>query len=93
MKEPFLIFISGSVNSGKSTTSKLIADKIGAEWLDFDEIAHANPGFDLSKDIPKVIKAGAEAVNAHTDKGKAVVANYVLREEDYVALREKTYCR
>jgi type I restriction enzyme S subunit len=33
-----VVFISGSVNSGKSTTSKLVAEKLGAKWVKTDNI-------------------------------------------------------
>jgi len=82
-----IIFISGSVNAGKSTTSKLIADKLGAEWLDVDEVAHALPNFDLNKDIPRAINLAIEKMNKLTKNNKTVVANYVLRQEDYEQLR------
>jgi hypothetical protein len=82
-----IILISGSVNAGKSTTSKLVADKLGAAWLDIDEIAGNIPDFDLNKDIPQVIRLAIEQINKVTDKGKDVVANYVIRQEDYEMLR------
>lgn len=78
-----IIFISGSVNAGKSTTSKLIADKLGAEWVDVDEIAHAIPDFSLATDIPLAIDHTIKHINELTSQGKKVVANYVLRHEDY----------
>lgn len=83
-----VIFISGSINAGKSTTSKLLAEKLGAEWIDVDEIAHAIPNFDLSKDIPQAIKLAIKVINQLTANGKNVVANYVLRQEDYEMLCE-----
>jgi uridine kinase len=83
-----VVFISGSVNAGKSTTSKLLAEKLGAEWIDIDELAHAIPDFDLSKDIPKAIKIAIEKINQLTASGKNVVANYVLRQVDYKMLHE-----
>lgn len=81
-----VIFINGSVNSGKSTTSKLLAEKLGAEWFDVDELSRAIPGFDLEKDIPKAINLTIKKINELTDIKKSVVANYVLRQEDYEQL-------
>lgn len=78
-----IVFISGSVNAGKSTTSKLIAEKLNAEWIDVDEIAHAIPNFSLATDIPKALDKTIAHINRLTDQGKKVVANYVLRQEDY----------
>ena len=83
-----VIFLSGSVNAGKSTTSELVAKKLRAEWVDVDEIANSIPGFNLSKDLPKAIQRAIEHINMLTDSGKCVVANYVLRQEDYEQLVE-----
>lgn len=83
-----IIFINGSVNAGNTTTSRLIAEKINAEWIDVDEIAHAIPNFDLSKDIPRAIQLAIEKMNQLTKAGKIIVANYVLRQEDYEQLSE-----
>jgi hypothetical protein len=78
-----VIFINGSVNAGKSTTSKLLAEKLDAEWVDVDEIAHEIPDFDLNKDISKAIELAIKTINKLTAEGKNVVANYVLRQKDY----------
>lgn len=78
-----LVLISGSVNAGKSSTAKLLAEKLGAEFLDFDELEMSVPDFSLEKDIPKVIRKGIEKINQLTDTGNNVVASCVLREEDY----------
>lgn len=84
-----IIFISGSVNAGKSTTSKLIAEKIDAEWIDVDELAYSIENFNLAKDIPKAIALTIDTINILTAEGKNVVANYVLRRKDYEALRAR----
>lgn len=33
-----LVFISGSINSGKTTTSKLLAEKLGAKFINVDDL-------------------------------------------------------
>ncbi len=81
-----LIFINGSINSGKTTTSKVLAEKLGAEFLDFDKLADDIPNFSLKKDIPKVIQKGIEEINRLNAEGKDVVANYVVRAKDYEKL-------
>lgn len=82
-----VIFISGSVNAGKSTTAEVVAKKLHAMFIDFDEVGHEVPDFVLEKDIPKVISKGIAIINELTDSGKTVVANYVLRPEDYEQLK------
>jgi len=84
-----LIFVSGSVNAGKSTTSKLVATQLNAEWLDFDNFQKEIPAFQLSRDIPKILAAGISRINELDDLGKTVVANYVLRKKDYERLRNE----
>lgn len=81
-----VILISGSVNSGKTSTSKLLARKLNAEWIDIDEVAHSITNFDLSKDIPKALDLTIGRINKLSRSGKNVVANYVLRQEDYERL-------
>jgi len=82
-----LVFISGSVNAGKSSTAHALASKLGAEFLDLDDLAAAIEDFSLESDIPKVIQQAADLINGFERQGISVVANYVLREEDYQRLR------
>jgi cytidylate kinase len=81
-----LVFINGSLNSGKSSTSRLLAQKLGAEFIDFDEFSRKIPNFQLSKDIPEVLRLGSDAINKLDKEGKSVVANYVLSQKDYEIL-------
>ena len=83
-----VIFISGSVNAGKSTSSKLLAERLDAEWLDVDELADTIPNFNLSKDIPKAIELTIRQINQLTSKGRNVVGNYVLGQNDYEMLHK-----
>lgn len=82
-----IVFISGSVNAGKSTTSKRLAEMLDAEWIDVDELSTVIPNFDIEKDLPKAIMLAIDTINQLTKEGKTVVANYVLRQEDYEQLR------
>ena len=81
-----LVFINGSINSGKTTVSKLLAEKLRAEFINFDDINDTIPGFDLNKDIPKTFELGIKKINLLNAKGKDVVANYVVRNEDWERL-------
>lgn len=82
-----LVFISGSINSGKSTTAKLLAEKLGAEFIDFDDLRTRSR--ELEKDIPKVFEKGIQKINQLAAEGKSVVTNYVIRPEDYEMLQQK----
>lgn len=78
-----LIFISGSINSGKTTTSKMLADKLGAEFINVDDLNDTIPNFSLSKDLDKSMDLAIRTINKYLDVGKDVVANYVVRRKDY----------
>jgi len=84
-----LIFISGSLNSGKTTTSKLLAQRLGAEFINVDDLNDTIPNFDLKKDLDKSLDLAISEINKFLDKGKNVVANYVLREKDQKRLQKE----
>lgn len=77
-----VIFISGSINSGKTTTAKALAQKIGGQFIDIDDVNDRVPNFDLSKDIPKGIALAVEDINELTDEGKSVVVSYPISEKN-----------
>ena len=78
-----LIFISGSINSGKTTTSKALARRLGAEVVHVDDLNDTIPNFNLATDLDKSIDLAIQAINHHTRQGRNVVANYVVREKDF----------
>lgn len=83
-----VIFLNGSINSGKTTVGKLLASRLGYEFLDFDDISEAMTNFNLKKDLPKVFKIGIGRINDLVNDGKNVVAVFVVRPKDY----EKLIC-
>lgn len=78
-----LVFISGSINSGKTTTTKALAEKLGAKVVNVDDLNDTIPNFDLATDLDKSIDLAIETINKHLLSGKSVVANYVVRQKDY----------
>lgn len=78
-----LVFISGSINSGKTTTSKLLAKKLNAEFINVDDLNDTIPNFNLATDLDKSMDLAIETINKHLSMGKNVVANYVVRQKDY----------
>jgi len=78
-----LIFINGSINSGKTTVSKLLAEKLGAAYLNVDDLNDSIPNFDLNTDIPKSFDLAISRINELHNTGKDVVANYVVGPEDW----------
>lgn len=84
-----LIFISGSINSGKTTTSTLLAQRIGAELVSVDDLNDQIPNFNLATDLDKSMDLAIHTINSHLLHGKDVVANYVVREKDFARFRHE----
>jgi cytidylate kinase len=81
--EHILIFISGSINSGKTSTSKLLAEKLGAELVNVDDLNDTIPNFNLATDLDKSMDLAIGKVNEYLAAGNDVVANYVVRQRDF----------
>ena len=77
-----VIFISGSINSGKTTTGRALAIKLDAKFIDIDDLNDRIPNFDLAKDISKGIAIAINETNQLTQQGKSVVLSYVIRDAD-----------
>ena len=78
-----LVFISGSINSGKTTTSKALAHKLGADFINVDDLNDTIPNFNLANDLDKSMDLAIKAINESLARGKDVVANYVVRQKDF----------
>ena len=84
-----LIFISGSINSGKTTTSKILADKLDAAYVNVDYLNDSIPNFNLSTDLDKSMDLAVTTINKYTERGINVVANYVVREKDWDRIKHE----
>ncbi len=78
-----LVFISGSINSGKTTTSRALAEPLNAEVINVDDLNDTIPNFNLATDLDKSMDLAIETINSLTKQGKDVVANYVVRQQDW----------
>ncbi|HMT18978.1 MAG TPA: hypothetical protein PKD20_05230 [Candidatus Saccharibacteria bacterium] len=78
-----LVFISGSINSGKTSTSKALAEKLGAAFLNVDDLNDTIPNFNLATDLDKSMDLAIETINGYSKQGKDVIANYVVRQKDF----------
>lgn len=78
-----LIFISGSINSGKTTTSRLLAKKLGWTLINVDDLTDNVSGFDIYKHLDLAMDLAIQAINKASSKNKNIVANFVIRKEDY----------
>jgi cytidylate kinase len=78
-----LIFISGSINSGKTSTSKLLAKRLKAVFINVDDLNDLIPNFNLKTDLDKSMDLAIASINEYVADGKDVVANYVVRKKDW----------
>ena len=79
-----LVFISGSINSGKTTTTKALAERLGAAFLNVDDLNDTLPNFNLATDLDKSMDVTIQTINNYAEVGKDVIANYVVREKDFL---------
>lgn len=78
-----LVFISGSINSGKTSTSKALAKKLGAAFVNVDDLNDTIPDFNLATDLDKSMNLAIQTINNYTKQGEDVIANYVVRQNDF----------
>lgn len=84
-----MIFISGSINSGKTTTSELLAKRLGAVFINVDDLNDTIPNFNLATDLDKSMDLAIQSINEAAGQGRDVVANTVVREEDWVRFEKE----
>lgn len=78
-----LVFISGSINSGKTTTARALAKKLRADFINVDDLNDTIPNFNLSTDLDKSMNLAIKTINESLADNNNVVANYVVRQKDY----------
>lgn len=78
-----LVFISGSINSGKTTTAKALAKRLGADFINVDDLNDTIPNFNLATDLDKSMDLAIAEINKSLARGHDVVANYVVRQTDF----------
>lgn len=79
----FLVFINGSMNSGKTTTAMNLATKLGTSFIDLDDIRAEYDDLNLSDAIPLVLSKAARRINEEVVNNRSVIACYVLSEKNY----------
>ncbi len=84
-----IIFINGSINSGKSTAGKLLAEKLGYEFIEFDDIRHTISEPNIEKALPQVFDRGIKLLNKLDQDGNSVVVAYPLSQRNYDLLKNK----
>lgn len=84
-----LIFISGSINAGKTTTSKALAQRLAWEYINVDDLTDKVDGFDIYTHLDLAIDLTIAAINKLAKDSKNIVANFVIRKEDYPRLQNE----
>ena len=80
----YLIFVNGSMNSGKTTTTRSLSKRLNAGFSDMDDIRDKYAHLQLTDAIPTVLREAARLINVSIDTGQSIVACYVLSESDYL---------
>ena len=75
-----LVFISGSINSGKTTTAKALALELNADFINVDDLNDTIQNFNLATDLDKSMDLAIKTMNESLSKSRNVVANYVVRQ-------------
>lgn len=84
-----LVFISGSINSGKTTTAKALAERLGVDFINVDDLNDTIPNFNLATDLDKSMDLAIAHINRSVTRGSDVVANYVVRQKDFDRLEKE----
>ncbi|MEI8067910.1 MAG: hypothetical protein WCG91_03110 [Candidatus Shapirobacteria bacterium] len=84
-----IIFINGSINSGKSTIAKLLAKKIGnCAILEIDRFHEFLDWMPIGEIIPINLKNAVSLVKNYVELGFNVIVPYPLSLENYDYLME-----
>jgi adenylate kinase family enzyme len=79
-----IIFINGSINSGKSTVSKILADKLGdTAVLEIDYLRNFIDWMPLEMAIPINLENAMAVIRVFANKGLNVIVPYPLSKNNY----------
>lgn len=79
-----VIFINGSINSGKSTVSKILADKLGnTAVLEIDDLRNFIEWMPLEQAIPINLENAVAVIRVFINKGLNVIIPYPLSKNNY----------
>ncbi|NCB20336.1 MAG: hypothetical protein EOM88_00215 [Clostridia bacterium] len=79
-----IIFINGSINSGKSTVSKIIADKLGnTAVIEIDDLRNFIEWMPLDMAIPINLENALALIGVFINKGLNVIIPYPLSKKNY----------
>lgn len=79
-----IIFINGSINSGKSTIAKLLADKIGnTANIEIDKLREFVEWMPIDEAIPLNLKNAVSLIKNFVESGLNVIIPYPLSQKNY----------
>ncbi|MEI7477769.1 MAG: hypothetical protein WCJ81_04610 [bacterium] len=79
-----IIFISGSINAGKSTIAKLLAEKIPQTAnIEIDALRDFIPWLELEKAVPINLENAILLIQNFTKHGYNVVVPYPISQKNY----------
>lgn len=81
-----IIFICGAANAGKSTVGKMLAQRLGAAFVEGDDIRKIFYRQSVDEARPAIIEAIAAAVRGIAQRGESVVVAYPIWNEDFAPL-------
>jgi len=84
-----IIFINGSINSGKSTVAKILAEKLGQVALvEIDQLRDFIAWMPISEAVPINLENAAAVIKNFIGRKINVIATYPLSEKNYNYLME-----
>lgn len=85
-----IIFISGSINAGKSTIAKILADKIpNTANVEIDNLHDFIPWLEIDKAVPINLENAVLVINNFAKHGYHVVVPYPLSQKNYEYLKKE----
>lgn len=84
-----IIFINGSINSGKSTVSKLLAEKLGnTAVVEIDSLRAFVEWMPLDQTIPLNLANAVSVITNFANNNLGVIVPYPLSEKNYLYMME-----
>lgn len=84
-----IVFINGSINSGKSTIAKMLVNKIGScVNLELDRFHEFLEWMPIGEVIPINLKNAVSLINNYVEMGFNIVVPYPLSQKNYDYLME-----
>lgn len=81
-----IIFLNGSINAGKSTIERIVAERLGYDFVESDDIRGIVEVSDIDEAVPLVFDRGIALLNERAKGGISAVVAYPLGKYNYTRL-------